>query len=69
MINAWAETLTEKASYRNPFKKKRCLIIADSFYEWKRHEDKSKTPMRVKLKSSNLFAMAGLWEAWESLEE
>lgn len=66
MINARAETLNERASYRNPYKKKRCLVIADSFYEWRRNEDKSKTPMRIKLKSSNLFAMAGLWETWKS---
>jgi len=66
MINARAETLSEKPSYRNSFKKRRCLVIADSFYEWKRIDDKSKTPMRIKLKSDSLFAMAGLWEAWKS---
>jgi len=66
MINARAETLNEKPSYRMAYKKKRCLIIADSFYEWKRHEDKTKTPMRIKLKSDELFAMAGLWEQWKS---
>jgi putative SOS response-associated peptidase YedK len=68
MINARAETLSEKPSFRTAFKKKRCLVIADSFYEWKRHEDKSKTPMRIKLKSNDLFAMAGIWEAWKSPE-
>jgi putative SOS response-associated peptidase YedK len=68
MINARAETLAEKPSFRTAFKKKRCLVIADSFYEWKRHEDKSKTPMRIKLKSDDLFAMAGIWEAWKSPE-
>lgn len=69
MINARAETLTEKPSYRNAYKKRRCLILADSFYEWKRHEDKSKTPMRIKLKSDDLFAMAGLWETWKSPDD
>jgi putative SOS response-associated peptidase YedK len=68
LINARAETLTEKPSFRNAFKKKRCLIIADSFYEWKRHEDQSKTPMRIKLKEDDLFAMAGIWESWKSPE-
>jgi putative SOS response-associated peptidase YedK len=66
MINARAETIAEKPSFRNAFKKKRCLIIADSFYEWKRHEDKTKTPMRIKLKSDDLFAMAGIWEGWKA---
>jgi putative SOS response-associated peptidase YedK len=68
MINARGETLTEKASYRNAYKKKRCLIIADSFYEWKRIDQKTKTPMRIKLKSDSLFAMAGLWEQWKTPE-
>lgn len=68
MINARAETLAEKPSFRKAFAKKRCLIIADSFYEWKRHENKTKTPMRIKLKSDRLFAMAGVWEQWKSPE-
>ncbi|QED48534.1 SOS response-associated peptidase [Cytobacillus dafuensis] len=66
MINARAESLKEKPSFRNAYMKRRCLIIADSFYEWKRHEDKTKTPMRIKLRTSELFAMAGLWEHWKS---
>ena len=68
MINARAETLSEKPSFRNAYKKKRCLIVADSFYEWKRSDSKNKTPMRIKLKSNELFAMAGLWEKWQSPE-
>lgn len=67
MINARAETAAEKPSYRNAFKKKRCLIIADSFYEW-RKEEAGKTPMLIKMKSSEPFAFAGLWESWESPE-
>jgi putative SOS response-associated peptidase YedK len=66
MINARAETLSEKPSYKNALKKQRCLIIADSFYEWKRIDSKTKVPMRIKLKSNELFAMAGLWEKWKS---
>lgn len=66
MINARAESLFEKPSFRNAIMKKRCLIIADSFYEWKRLGDKSKTPMRIKLKTDNLFGMAGIWERWKS---
>jgi putative SOS response-associated peptidase YedK len=68
MINARSETLAEKPSFRTAYKKKRCLIIADGFYEWKLHEDKTKTPMRIKLKSNELFGMAGLWEHWKSPE-
>jgi putative SOS response-associated peptidase YedK len=66
MINARAESLSEKPSFRNAFKKKRCLILADSFYEWKRNDDKTKKPMRIKLKSNDVFGMAGLWESWKS---
>jgi putative SOS response-associated peptidase YedK len=68
MINARSETLLEKPSFRTAYKKKRCLIIADSFYEWKRLDEKRKIPMRIKLKSEELFAMAGLWENWQSPE-
>jgi putative SOS response-associated peptidase YedK len=66
MINARAETLAEKPSFRNAYRSKRCLIVADSFYEWKRQDHDQKTPMRIKLKSDDLFAMAGLWEKWTS---
>lgn len=68
LINARAETLAEKPSFRDAFKKRRCLVIADSFYEWRCHDNKLKTPMRIKLKSDELFAMAGLWERWKSPE-
>ncbi|MDN7227587.1 SOS response-associated peptidase [Planococcus liqunii] len=67
MINARAETAAEKPSFRNAFKKKRCLVVADSFYEWKRRDD-GKTPMRIKLKSGEPFAFAALWESWKSPE-
>ncbi|PSL34321.1 putative SOS response-associated peptidase YedK [Planomicrobium soli] len=67
MINARAETAAEKPSFRNAFKKKRCLIVADSFYEWRRTDDQ-KTPMRIKMKSGEPFAFAGLWESWKSPE-
>ncbi|WP_428911211.1 SOS response-associated peptidase [Niallia sp. Krafla_26] len=65
LINARAETLAEKPSFRDAFRRRRCLIIADSFYEWKRHENGTKTPMRIQLKSNEPFAMAGLWERWK----
>ncbi|MFJ7746557.1 SOS response-associated peptidase [Peribacillus sp. NPDC097295] len=65
MINARAETITEKVSFKNAYKKKRCLILADSFYEWKKTPER-KIPMRVKLKNNAPFGMAGLWESWKS---
>ncbi len=66
MINARAESLAKKPSFRHAFKHRRCLIIADSFYEWKKGPNKTKTPIRIKLKSNDMFAMAGIWERWKS---
>ncbi|CAN2251230.1 putative SOS response associated peptidase; defective prophage 6 [Bacillus vallismortis] len=66
MINARAETLTEKPAFRKPLVSKRCMIPADSFYEWKRLDPKTKIPIRIKLKSSALFAFAGLYEVWKT---
>ncbi|QOV92346.1 SOS response-associated peptidase [Humisphaera borealis] len=66
MINARAETVAEKATYRRPLSRRRCLILADGFYEWRKNPDKTKTPMYIRLKSGNLFAFAGLWEMWSS---
>lgn len=68
MINARAETLQEKASFKYAYKKRRCLILADGFYEWKR-DGSEKKPMRITLKENNVFAMAGLWEKWTSPAE
>lgn len=65
MINARAETIDEKPSFKQAFMKRRCLIIADGFYEWKRQND-SKQPMRITLRNQQLFAMAGLWEKWQN---
>ena len=62
LINARAETITEKASFKNAFKQKRCLVIADGFYEWKRSSKKIKIPHRILLDTKELFAFAGLWE-------
>ena len=65
MINARAETIAEKPSYRYPFKKQRCLIIADGFYEW-RKQVKTKIPFYLHLKSNKLFGFAGLYDVWTS---
>ena len=64
LINARAETLAEKPSFRTALKKRRCLILADGFYEWKK-DGKAKTPMRIQLKSGEPFAFAGLYEFWK----
>ena len=65
LINARAETLTEKPSFRESVRKRRCLIVADGFYEWA-HTKGGKQPMRIQLKDGGLFAMAGLWDRWRS---
>jgi putative SOS response-associated peptidase YedK len=64
MINARAETLTEKPSFKGLLRSKRCLIVADGFYEWKQ-ENGSKIPMYMTLKSGEPFAFAGLWDLWK----
>lgn len=68
MINARSETAHEKPSFKNLMARKRCLIIADSFYEWKQ-TDGSRQAKRIQLKDRNLFAMAGLWDKWESRDK
>jgi putative SOS response-associated peptidase YedK len=64
MINARAETVSEKPSFRSAFKKRRCLILADGFYEWKKTDD-DKQPYHVKMEDGSPFAFAGLWETWK----
>jgi len=64
MINARAETLAEKPSFKRLLQSKRCLIVADGFYEWKQ-EAGGKTPMYFTLPNHELFAFAGLWDTWK----
>ncbi len=67
MINARAESLGEKPSFRNAFRRRRCLILADGFYEWTLDPAmKSKQPMYIRLKNAHPFAFAGLWEIWKA---
>src|SRR6266849_4679541 len=68
MINARAETIGEKPAYRTALRKRRCLVLADGFYEWKKTSN-GKTPMRFTLKSGEPFAFAGLWETWKNPED
>ena len=63
MINARAETIAERPSFRTALRERRCLIPADGFYEWRRGGT-SRLPVRVTLASGEPFAFAGLWEAW-----
>ena len=63
MINARAETVATKPSFRTAFKKRRCLIIADGFYEWKKVKG-MKQPFFLTLPDEKPFAFAGLWESW-----
>lgn len=65
MINARAETLAEKPSFKNLLRRHRCLVVADGFYEWKA-EGRSKTPMYITLADGQPFAFAGLWDIWKS---
>jgi putative SOS response-associated peptidase YedK len=65
LINARSDTAAIKPSFRSAIRKRRCLIAADGFYEWKAlPEVKTKQPLFISLKSSALFAFAGLWEHW-----
>lgn len=68
MINARAETVDEKPSFKRLLERRRCLIVADSFYEWKK-ENKEKQPYRIMLDKEGIFTFAGLWDRWEGEEE
>ena len=63
MINARAETVAEKPAFRSAFHDRRCLIMADGFYEWK-HDGGAKHPYYIVRKDRSPFAFAGLWERW-----
>jgi putative SOS response-associated peptidase YedK len=71
MFNARAETIAEKPSFRAPFKRRRCLIVADGFYEWQHSGESAgakktkKQPFYIHLKDHHPFGFAGLWDVWE----
>lgn len=63
LINARAETLGEKASFKQAFERRRCLVLADGFYEWQK-AGRDKLPWRFLRQDGEVFAMAGLWDVW-----
>jgi putative SOS response-associated peptidase YedK len=64
MINARAETAAEKPAFRSAFRHRRCLILADGFYEWQKREE-AKQPFYFHRKDGRPFAFAGLWDRWK----
>jgi len=68
MINARSETAHKKPSFKNLMARKRCLIIADSFYEWQKTEE-GKIPKRIQVENRELFAFAGLWDKWQNEDQ
>jgi putative SOS response-associated peptidase YedK len=64
-INARAESIQKSPTWREPFKKRRCLIPASAFYEWKRIDPKTKRPYVFTVNDQWIFAFAGLWDAWK----
>jgi len=69
LINARGETIMEKPSFRNAFAKRRCLVLADGFFEWQKRDPKGPSvPYFIHLKNRSPFAFAGLWEFWRSAE-
>ena len=67
MINARAETVAQRPAFRDAFRKRRCLVLADGFYEWRR-AGSVKKPMRIVMESGEPFAFAGLWAVWRDPE-
>ncbi len=68
MINARAETVAEKPSFRTALRRRRCLVLADGFYEWRRTHA-GKRPMRITMATGEPFAFAGLWDTWRDPQD
>ncbi|MFP4321229.1 MAG: SOS response-associated peptidase [Anaerolineales bacterium] len=68
LINARAESAHDKPSFKRSFRRRRCLIPADGFYEWYKEDDGSSTPVYITREDGELFAFAGLWDRWQDAE-
>jgi len=67
MINARSETAAGKPAFRAAFRRRRCLVPADGFYEWQKVEgSRTKQPFHIRMADASLFGLAGLWEHWQS---
>ena len=64
LINARAETVAEKPAFRRPLRERRCLILADGFYEWEQR-GRRKQPWYIRMRDGRPFAFAGLWDRWQ----
>ncbi len=69
MINARAETVAEKPSFRSAFRRRRCLVVADGFYEWQKRPNRPKQPYYITVANGGPFGLAGLWERWSDPTE
>ncbi len=69
LLNARSETLDQKPSFRDAFQKRRCLILANGFFEWQKLDDGEKQPYFFTADQAPLFAFAGLWESWRSPDQ
>src|SRR5881394_3747162 len=68
LINARADTVASKPSFRSAFKQRRCLIAADGYYEWQK-QDGAKQPYLIRREDGQPFAFAGLWEHWQGVDQ
>jgi putative SOS response-associated peptidase YedK len=68
MINARSETVAEKPAFRTAFRRRRCLVVADGFYEWQKLE-RAKQPFYIHQRDGRPFAFAGLWERWQEADD
>jgi len=69
LINARAETLAEKPSFKQALRRRRCLVLASAFYEWRRDAGGGKTPMAIRRRDQRPFTLAGLWETWRDPDD